>query len=338
MKSNTDIAALAATTTPASTYDAPQAIQRPANAKLPHKLEPHPLALTLEGLKASAATLRQELGNQTVRLADLARLTEEKVVLVEAIDSESVSYVEGSADLAVLNGKLDVLSWTSGKRGNSAVAEFHNLTGRALELKVSALDALDAASSAVVSNRQKEAADLIASWDKTEPAPSPLPVSLIVAACPTVRQLEAHRGTLEAVKIDIGLAALAEALEPILDLLASIPVPPARPRLFGGYTSRGLTTVAGWNGSDAWLETIAVFERAAEANAFYNRFIGKSGYCGFEQLVLLDEAHPYHSRYFESEYHSGLDVKMIAEYARVHPHSEGTTPGFFETAATWLKA
>jgi hypothetical protein len=338
MKSNTDITTTAATTTPASSYDAPQAIQRPVNAKLPHKLEPHPLALTLEGLKASAATLRRELDNQTVRLADLARLTEERAVLVEAIDSESVSYVEGSASLALLDGKVDVLSWTSGKRGNSAVAEFHNLTGRALELKVSVLNALDAASIAVVAKRQKEAADLIASWDKTEPAPSPLPVSLIVAACPTVRQLEAHRGTLEAVKIDMGLATLAEALEPILSLLAAIPVPPARPRLFGGYTSRGLTAVMGWNGSDARLETVAVFERASDASNFYNEFRGRSGYCGFTQLVLTDEAHPYHSRYFESEQHSGLDVKMIAEFARIHPHSEGTTTRFFETAATWLKA
>ena len=338
MATKIDPTALAAPTTPASTYDAPQAIQRPANAKLPHKLEPHPLALTLEGLKASAATLRQELGNQTVRLADLARLKEEKAILVQAIDAESVSYVEGSADLAVLDQRLDVLGWTTNKRGVSAVVEFHNLTGRALELKVSVMGGIDAASSAVVSKRQKEAADLIASWDKTTPAPSPLPVSLIVAACPTVRQLEAHRGTLEAVKIDMGLAALAEALEPILSLLASIPVPPVRPRLFGGYTSRGLTTVAGWNGSDAWLETIAVFERASDASNFYNEFRGRSGYCGFTQLVLMDEAHPYHSRYFESEQHSGLDIKMIAEYARIHPHSEGTTTRFFETAATWLKA
>ena len=325
-------------TTPEITPGAVATPKRGSNSPLATKAEPHPLALTLDGLKLSAATLRQELSNQAVRLADLARLTEEKAVLVESIDAEITPYEEGAASLAVLEGKLDVLSWTSGKRGNSAVAEFHNLTGRALELKVSVLDAIDKASGAVVAKRQKEAADLIASWDKTEPATSPLPVSLIVAACPTVRQLEAHRGTLEAVKIDLGLAALAEALEPILSLLAAIPVPPVRPRLFGGYTSRGLTSVMGWSGSDAWLETIAVFERASEANAFYSRFTGKSGYCGFKQVVVMDEAHPYHSRYFESEQHSGLDVKMIAEFARIHPHSEGTTTRFFETATTWLKA
>ena len=336
MKSNTDPAAIAAITTPASTYDAPQAIQRPANAKLPHKLEPHPLALNLEGLKASAATLRRELDNQTVRLADLARLTEEKAVLVEAIDSEAISYVEGSASLAVLDQKLDVLNWTTGKRGISAVAEFHNLTGRALELKVSALDAIDAASGTVVANRQQEVAGFIASWDKTEPAPSPLAVSLIAAACPTVRKLEALRITLEAVKMDLGLATLTTTLEPILDLLAGIPVPPARPRLFGGYTSRGLTAVMGWNGADAQLETLAVFDRTSDASNFYNEFRGRSGYCGLKQVVLLDDAHPSHSRYFESERHIGQDLMQNAEMVRVHPHTDGTTPRLFDDAKTWL--
>jgi hypothetical protein len=336
MKSNTDITTIAATTTAASAYDAPQAIQRPANAKLPHKLEPHPLALTLEGLKASAATLRQELGNQTVRLADLARLAEERVVLVKAIDSEAISYVEGSASLAVIDQKLDVLGWTTNKRGVSAVVEFHNLRQCALDLKTSVIDAIDAASGAVVANRQQEVAGFIAAWDGTAPAPSPLAVSLIAAACPTVRKLEALRITLEAVKMDLGLATLATTLEPILDLLAGIPVPPARPRLFGGYTSRGLTAVMGWNGADAQLETLAVFDRTSDASNFYNGFRGRSGYCGLKQVVLLDDAHPSHSRYFESERHFDQDVMQNAEMARVHPHTDGTTPRLFDDAKTWL--
>jgi hypothetical protein len=336
MKSNTDTTALAALTTPASTYEAPQAITRPANAKLPHKLEPHPLAINLEGLKASASDLRRELDNQTVRLADLARLTEEKAVLVESIDSEVISYVEGSASLAVLDQKLDVLGWTTNKRGVSAVVEFHNLRQCALDLKMSVIEAIDAASSAVVTKRQQEVAGLIAGWDGTTPAPSPLAVSLIAAACPTVRKLEALRITLEAVKMDLGLATLATTLEPILDLLAGISVPPARPALWGGHTARGLTAVMGWNGSDPWLETLAVFDRISDSNNFYNEFRGKSGYCGYKQVVLLDEAHPYHSRRFESEHYIGQDLMQNAEMARVHAHTDGTTPRFFDDVKTWL--
>jgi hypothetical protein len=323
-------------TTPAIQPDALATPKRGSNSPLATKAEPHPLSLNLEGLKSSAATLRRELDNQTVRLADLARLTEEKAALVESIDSEAISYVEGSASLAVLDQKLDVLGWTTNKRGVSAVVEFHNLRQCALDLKTLVIDGIDAASGAVVTKRQKEAADLIASWDKTEPAPSPLPVSLIVAACPTVRKLEALRITLEAVKMDLGLATLTTTLEPILDLLAGIPVPPARPRLPGGYTSRGLTAVMGWNGADAQLETLAVFDRTSDASNFYNEFRGRSGYCGFKQVVLMDEAHPSHSRYFESERHIGQDLMQNAEMVRVHPHTDGTTPRLFDDAKTWL--
>lgn len=323
-------------TTPEIPSGAVATPKRGSNSPLATKAELHPLALTLEGLKASAATLRQELSNQTVRLADLARLTEAKAVLVEAIDSEAISYMEGSASLAVLEQRLDVLGWTTNKRGVAAVVEFHNLRQCALDLKMSVIEAIDAASSAVAARRQQEVAGFIAAWDGTAPAPSPLAVSLIAAACPTVRKLEALRITLEAVKMDLGLATLATTLEPILDLLAGIPVPPARPRLFGGYTSRGLTAVMGWNGADAQLETLAVFDRTSDASNFFNEFRGRSGYCGFKQLVLMDEAHPSHSRYFESEHHFQQDVMQNAEMARVHPHSDGTTPRLFDDTKTWL--
>ena len=323
-------------TTPEIPSGAVATPKRGSNSPLATKAEPHPLALTLDGLKSSASNLRRELDNQTVRLADLARLTEEKAILVEAIDSEAISYVEGSASLAVLDQKLDVLGWTTNKRGVSAVVEFHNLRQCALDLKTSVIEAIDAASSAVVANRQQEVAGFIAAWDGTAPAPSPLAVSLIAAACPTVRKLEALRITLEAVKMDLGLATLATTLEPILDLLAGIPVPPARPALWGGHTSRGLTAVMGWNGSDPWLETLAVFDRISDANNFYNEFRQKSGYCGFKQVVLLDEAHPNHSRRFESEHYIGQDLMQNAEMVRVHPHTDGTTPRFFDDVKTWL--
>jgi hypothetical protein len=323
-------------TTPEIPSGAVATPKRGSNSPLATKAEPHPLALTLDGLKLSAATLRQELSNQSVRLADLARLTEEKAVLVESIDSEVISYVEGSASLAVLDQNLGVLGWTTNKRGVAAVLEFHNLRQCALDLKMSVIEAIDAASSAVVAKRQREVVCLIAGWDGTTPAPSPLAVSLIAAACPTVRKLEALRITLEAVKMDLGLATLATTLEPILDLLAGIPVPPARPALWGGHTSRGLTAVMGWNGSDPWLETLAVFDRTSDANNFYNEFRGKSGYCGYKQVVLLDEAHPSHSRRFESEYYIGQDLMQNAEIVRVHPHTDGTTPRLFDDAKAWL--
>jgi hypothetical protein len=38
-----------------------------------------------------------------VRLANVARLTEEKPILVESIDSEVISYVQGIASLAVID-------------------------------------------------------------------------------------------------------------------------------------------------------------------------------------------------------------------------------------------
>ena len=143
-KTESDSTAESGITTPSSTYDAPQAIERPVNAALPHKLEPHPLALALDGLKTSAATLRHELSNQSVRLADIARLTDEKTALLQAVDDETVPYVEGAARLAVIDQNLDVLQWTTNKRGVSAVAELHNQRDRAVVLKNSVLTAINA--------------------------------------------------------------------------------------------------------------------------------------------------------------------------------------------------
>jgi hypothetical protein len=53
-------------------------------------------------------------------------------------------------------------------------------------------------------------------------------------------------------------------------------------------------------------------------------------------VVLLDEAHPSHSRRFESEYYIGQDLMQNAELVRIHHHTDGTTPRLFDDAKTWL--
>ena len=281
------------------------------------KAEPHPLALELDALKRCAAVLAGDLENQKVRLADLAKVTVEKAAVLDDIEEERTDFHTGSDRAAELTKSADMLLWLSSKKGISAVADYHTLRSRGLDLKTSLLASINHAAGAAVQARQEEIAGLIAGWNGTDAPASPVPVSLIAAACPTVCRLEALRMDLEATKMSAGLAALTAAAQSALDMLATLTVPEPRPALYGGFTQRSHLAVFGWNGSDPRLDLLGVFDTPAAANGYYESLRARSGFVGFTQIVRFEESHPNNEFYYLNENVAHADQSQNIESGRI---------------------
>ena len=302
------------------------------------KAEPHPLALELDALKRCAAVLASDVENQKVRLRDLEKVTAEKCACLDDIEEERTDFHTGSDRAAELTKSADMLSWLSNKKGISSVADYHQLRSRALDLKNGLLATLNLAAGAAVQARQEEIAGLLAGWAGTDAPTSPVPVSLIAAACPVIHQLEALRINLEACKMDAGLAALTTVGQAALDMLAILPVTEPRPALYGGFTQRSHGAVFGWNGSDPRLDLLAVFDTPAEASAYYTSLRARSGFVGFTQIVRFEESHPNNEFHYVTENAPRIDQCQNAASGCTHSCDAGTTEGFLAEASAWLKA
>ncbi len=333
-KTESDITA----TTPSSTYDTPQALEKPTNAKLPIVTSPSPLAIELAGLKTAAANLARELANQKVRLADIARLTDEKAGLLESIADEITPYMDGSAKLATVEQNVGVLEWSTKRKGAAVVAELHHLRQQALDLKNSVLARINAAAGIAVQTRQEEISGIVAGWNGTTAPVSPLPVSLIVSTCPTAAKLEAHRVTLEAAKMEKGLSTLAAAMEPALAFLATVTAPEPHPQKLPAYIQRSHFGIYAWNGDEPRMDLIATFDNRQAAQEHFLSLRHRSGFCGYVKAVIFAEATPQREIWFSRDEFDQVDKMQNSAAAALHTPEAGTTAEFITTATAWLKA
>ncbi len=323
-------------TTAESASDAVATPKRGSNPAPATKAAPHPLALELDALKRCAAVLASDTENQKVRLKDLCKVTADKAATLTDIEEERTDFHTGSDRAAELSKSADMLDWLSKKKGISAVADYHQIRSRALDLKNSILASLNLAAGAAVQARQDEIAGQIAKWNGTDAPASPVPVAIIAAACPVVQKLEALRIDLEAVKIDLGLSAIINAARPALDMLATLPPTEARPALWGGYTQRSHAAVFGWNGSDPRLDLLAVFDSEAASKEYYQSLRPRSGFAGYTQIIAFEESHANAAFYYETENIAQADQRQNAEAGRIHGCDAGTCDRFLAEASAWL--
>jgi len=296
---------------------------------------PSPLSASVETLAAGSSTLHTEFKKQAVRAARISELEGEKATLLAAVESESVNFAEGSTKLVGINSELDLLRHGLDRRAAALAGEFQDVRESAIRLKTELVEAVAGTQRVLIAGRQKEARQWLADWNGVGPKDDafPLPISVLLASCPVLAQLEQFRQEADAWGSQRPVADLLATARNTAACLEKLGLTPEHPSEAAEDSLGDPSVLVGWSPGRKGFDVIAIHDQHHVATENLTSLEAGSAMGGYRRIVKM-RASNQTLRFMNT---SNALVGSLAQDRNEWRDRKYDENDFLSTAAAWLQ-
>ena len=262
-----------------------------------------PLAASLESAKVSVAKMADEVRLQQDRFVQIEKLKGQREETLLGVEQGNMTFDEGRKTLAEIAESIELHEFNTTRRAAGLGEEYAAVRAQIVALKFASTGRIKRVSMCRINERQSEARAFLADFGgRVESTTWPLVVADLIAADPTLANLETYRAQIDGWSAAMPAADLLRAVAHAENLITAKNLPEARPTGADALEDKLSDPVAilGFWPNRSGFDVIKVCASTVEADEFLSAADVSSTFAGARRLAKVGGAQTKTHRFSNS--------------------------------------